>query len=262
MDWLVHLEYAQILTLTLVLTRISGLMIAAPLYGDQQVPAQIRVLIAFALSLLIWPTQWNQPVPWPGSLLNGLVCVGSELVIGLSLGMGLQILFTGIQLAGQIIAQVGGQALAEAYNPSIGENTPVLAQLLYMVALAVFLTVGGHRVVLAGLLDTFHTLPLGHCGFPGDIPQTFVTMISQSFDLALRAAAPTATALLLATLVLGLVGRTIPQLNIMVLGFGANALVLSGVLCLSLGAAICVFREQVEPAIATLLDALHARPGG
>jgi flagellar biosynthetic protein FliR len=88
--------------------------------------------------------------------------------------------------------------------------------------------------------------------------QTFVLLVAQSFALAVRAAAPVVTSLLLSTLVMGLVSRTLPQLNILVVGFGMNALLTFGVLALTLGAAVWVFQDQVEPAVELLLDALHA----
>jgi flagellar biosynthesis protein FliR len=258
MDWLAQLEYGKLLLLALILTRISGVVMTAPVFGAQDVPMQIRALLAFALSLLILPTQWNATIPWPGTTLNFLVYVGSELLIGLSLGLGLQILFTGIQLTGQILAQAGGEAMAEIYDPSIDQEISVHSRLMFLLTLVLFLTMGGHRVVMAGLLDTFVTLPLGHCAFPHTIPETLVALLSQSFSLAVRAAAPTMTALLLATVSLGLIGRTVPQLNVMGLGFGVNALVLPAVLCLSLGAAALLFQDQVEPALTSLLEALHA----
>jgi flagellar biosynthesis protein FliR len=258
MDWLAQLEYGKLLLLALILTRISGLVMTAPVFGAQDVPVQIRALLAFALSLLMLPTQWNTPIPWPGTTLNFLVYVGSELLIGLSLGLGMQILFAGIQLTGQVLAQAGGEAMAEIYDPSMDQEVPVLSRLLFLLTLVLFLTIGGHRAVMAGLLDTFATLPLGHCAFPHEIPETLVALVTQSFSLAVRAAAPTVTALLLATVVLGLVGRTIPQLNVMVLGFGVNALVLPAMLCLSIGATAWLFQEQVEPALTSLLEALHA----
>ena len=84
----------------------------------------------------------------------------------------------------------------------------------------------------------------------------FVTLVSQSFSLGIRAAAPAVTALLAATLILGLVGRTLPQLNVLSLGFGLNAMLAFAVLALSLGAAVWAFQDQIQPAMETLLDAL------
>jgi flagellar biosynthetic protein FliR len=81
--------------------------------------------------------------------------------------------------------------------------------------------------------------------------------MAQSFSLGIRAAAPATIALLLATLVLGLISRTVPQLNVLILGFGLNSLLIFGSLALTLGGITWAFQEQIEPALEVLLDALH-----
>ncbi len=87
--------------------------------------------------------------------------------------------------------------------------------------------------------------------------EMFLVLVTQSFHVAIRAAAPVVTAVLLATLVLGLISRTLPQLNIMVVGFGLNAMITFGVLFLSLGAALLVFQDQVVPTLQILFQTLR-----
>jgi flagellar biosynthetic protein FliR len=126
--------------------------------------------------------------------------------------------------------------------------------------MAVFLCIGGHRMVMAGLLDTFHAIPPGGAGLPDSVQQTCEVLLAESFSLGVQAAAPVVTALLLATLVVGLVGRTLPQLNLMALGFSLYALVMFGVLIISLGGIIWVFQDQVEPILNMMLETLRAAP--
>jgi flagellar biosynthetic protein FliR len=93
--------------------------------------------------------------------------------------------------------------------------------------------------------------------------ELFIVLVTQSFHVGIRAAAPVVTALLLATLVLGLVSRTLPQLNLMVVGFGLNAVLTFGILSVALGAALLVFQEQITPTIALMFQTLQVplRPG-
>ena len=262
MDWLGQLDLGSFVLFTLVLARMSGLVMTAPIYGTSEVPFQVRGLLAFALALLIAPTQSGVSVGDPGTLPAYLVLVASELLIGLSLGLGIVILFSGIQLAGQMIGRISGMLLADVFDPSVGQSVPQFARLLYLVAMAIFVSIGGHRMVMAGLLDTFAAIPPGGGTVPTALAETFVTLITQSFVLGIRAAAPVVTALLLSTLVMGLISRTLPQLNILAVGFGMNSLLTFGTLMLSIGAAAWVFQEQLEPALEILLDALQvsARP--
>lgn len=257
MDWLSQIDAQKFVLFTLVLARVSGLVMTAPIYGTPEIPARVRALFAFALAVLITPSQWDVPVEDPGTTLNYLVFMGSELVIGLSLGLGIVILFSGIQLAGQMMGRIGGMMLADVFDPSVGTSIPMFSRLMLLVTMAVFVSIGGHRMVMAGLLDTFATIPPGSGAVPTEIANTFVLLMAQSFALAVRAAAPVVTSLLLSTLVMGLVSRTLPQLNILAVGFGMNSMLTFGLLGLSLGAAAWVFQEQLEPAMEILLEALH-----
>jgi len=256
MDWLTQFELEKFLLFTLVLTRVSGLTMTAPVYGSNDVPMQVRALFAFAMALLITPTQWHVGIAYPGTLLNYLVFIGSELLIGLSLGLGIVVLFSGIHLAGQMIGRISGLMLADVFDPSVGESVPMFSRLLFYVTLAVFVTIGGHRMVLAALLDTFQTIPPGSGTFSVSIHEAFVLLLQQSFVLGIRAAAPVVTALLLSTLIMGLIGRTMPQMNILAVGFGMNSMLTFGVLSLVVGAVAWIFQDEVGPAIQVILESV------
>jgi flagellar biosynthetic protein FliR len=242
---------------------------------------------------LMTPSQWHVEVAYPGSMLNYVVFIGAELLIGICLGLGIVILFSGVQLAGQMMGRIGGMMLADVFDPSTETSVPMFSRLLTLVTLAVFVCIGGHRMVMGGLLDTFRTIPPGQAQMlwrtfadepasPAELeslrypfanvsPESsrfatfagnaFVELLHQSFSLGIRAAIPVVTALLLSTLVLGLISRTLPQLNILMVGFGLNAMLTFAVLSLTIGAAAWVFQDQVETALATLLDAVNSSPG-
>jgi flagellar biosynthetic protein FliR len=242
---------------TFVVARVAGLTMTAPIYGTKETPLQVRILLAMALSLLILPSQWHAAVGNPGNPVYYLLLLGSEAIIGASLGLGILVLLHGMTVAGGLIGQASGLTMADVFDPTLNENVPLFSRLFFLVTVAVFVCLGGHRLVMAGLLDTFRTIPPGSGGFPSSLVDGFVTLVSLSFSLGVRAAAPAVTALMLATLILGLVGRTLPQLNILSVGFGLNALLAFATVGLTLGAAAWAFQDQVEPALETILNALH-----
>lgn len=256
MPWLEWLGVEKFLLFTLVLTRVSGLLMTAPVFGAKDTPMRVRALFALAVALLILPTQWHVSFPDPGTTLNYMVFLGVELVVGVSLGLGLVVLFSGIQLAGGLIGRLGGLMLADVFDPAMDANVPLLSRLLFLVTLAVFVCIGGHRLVMTALLDTFAALPPGGGSLPDTLADAFVTLLTQSFLLGVRAAMPLMVALLLSTLVLGLIGRTMPQLNILMVGFGMNAMLTFAFLGVTLGASVLVFQDQIEPALEIVLDAL------
>src|SRR5262245_3626493 len=112
---LLNLYLNHFLLFTLVLARLSGLVMTAPIFGSQDVPVQVRGFLAFALAILITPLQSASGFQPPEDLLNYAIVIAAELIIGLALGLGLMLLFSGIQLTGQIIAQMGGMSLADVF---------------------------------------------------------------------------------------------------------------------------------------------------
>ena len=255
MPWLAELLTTQLLVFMLVLGRVGGVVLIAPVFSAVAVPGPIRAFIAVALAMLVTPTQVGEVVA-PTSLVDCALAIGIELLIGLALGLGATLLIAGMQLAGQLMAQASGLSLAEVFDPGLDANVPVLSQFLSMFTLVIYLLIGGHRWLMAGLLNTFTTLPLGSGRLPDSVADALVTLLTESFSLGVRAAAPLVIALLLATLVLGLVGRTLPQLNILSIGFGPNAIIAFSMLALLLGTIAWLFEDRMETAIVLMLDAL------
>jgi flagellar biosynthesis protein FliR len=240
----------------LVFARVAGLTMTAPIYGTSDVPMQVRVLVAVALSLLIAPLEWHSAAVPYGSLANLVMMLGVETAVGACLGLGVLVVLHSMTLAGEMVAQASGLGIAEMFDPTIEENVSSFARLMFLTATTIFLCIGGHRMVMAGLLDTFQTIPPGSGTFSGTLADGFTTLVGMSFSLGVRIAAPVVTALLLATLVLGLIGRTLPQLNIFALGFSLNALLAFAALGLTFGAAGWAFQDQIAPALQTIFDTL------
>ncbi|MCC6493337.1 MAG: flagellar biosynthetic protein FliR [Pirellulales bacterium] len=257
-SFLESLLLAQFATFVLVLARVGGLIATAPIFGTRAAPVQARALLAVAMSLLITPLHASQA---PAGLENMLIFgkhVLSESLVGLLLGLGVMILLSGIQLTGQIISQLGGTAVAEGFDPLADENVPVYSQFFYFLTLAMFVLIDGHRLLVEALLDTYAWLPPGKAVLGRSFVDVFSALLGQSFLLGIRAAAPAMAALLLATLVLGLIGRTVPQINILVVGFSVNALLTVGAACVTIGTIAWAFPQQGVEAIDKLCEAVRA----
>ena len=227
----------------LVLFRLSGIFLFAPLFGSSAVPVRIRVMLAVGLSLCVYPAL-VQPgaaaLPLIAPLLEGglglwsvVGVTATELMVGLVIGFGASLPLTGMQLAGHIIDQQIGLGLAGVFNPDLNEQGSVVGEFLFMMALTVFLVLGGHRILLSTLVGSFSLVPLG--GFvPGsDVLQLIMGLMTVMFDLALRVAGPLLCLIFLQTVALGFIARTVPQLNILSIGFPLRILVGAGILVLS-----------------------------
>ncbi len=257
MTALFDLGSGYVALLTLVLVRTSGIVLVAPIFGTNDVPPTVRAFFAMALALIVAPTQAGNLSAMPGSLIEFSVMLAAELIIGVVLGLGVTVLFSAFLLTGGVIGQLSGMSLGDVFNPGLDDTIPLFSHLLHLVALATYVVIGGHRMLLGGLLDTFATLPPGAATLPGELDQLLVGLLSESFQLGVRAAAPAIVALLLATLVLGLVSRSLPQLNILALGFGFNAIVTFAVLTVSFGGVAWLLQDRLEPTLETVLSAFR-----
>ena len=159
------LEEQQFATFLLVLVRVARWCWCAPIFGPAEVPPRLRGLLAMALALLIAPIELHKRLAVAETLPAYAVQIGAEALVGLSLGLGILVLFSGMRLAGQVISQMSGLQLADVFDPGFDASVPVVSQLLFYVTLAVFVTTGGHRMVMEGLLDTFVWLPAGEAHF-------------------------------------------------------------------------------------------------
>ena len=246
----------QFFIFLLVAARIGGLLAIAPMFGASA-PARFRVLLTLALAAVVTPVQVKGSIVPPGHALACLLGIGREALLGLALGLGVAVLFSAIRLAGTLISQLSGISLAETFDPQSGESVHLFAELLRLVAVAVFLTIGGHRLVIAGLLDTFEAIPAGGAWPIASVADALSLLVSESFSLGIRTAAPVAATLLVTTLAMGLIGRAIPQLNMLSLGLGPGVLAGLAALSLSLGSIAWAFQDQAPPFLETLLGALR-----
>jgi flagellar biosynthetic protein FliR len=242
----------------LIFVRVATLMLIAPVLSPFELAMRWRLAVAVAIAVLLTPLAIGRVESPPQTLGPWLAMAGGEALVGLMLGLGVRIMFTSMQVAGGLISQMSGLQMAEVFNPALGGSVPVFSQLLLLVATAVFLLIGGHRQLIEALLDSFAGVPMGHATFSASAVQGVTTLVANSFALGLRAAVPAVVALLLATLIVGFIGRTLPQLNVMSLGFGINVMTALVAFGVSLGGACWLFQDALGPTIQTTLNALHS----
>lgn len=248
---------ANVGAIALVLARVAALVFVAPVFGGQSVPAWIRAMLSVAIAGAVYPLTAGTIVAPALFSVQFAVALAAEAMLGAWLGLALLALFGGLRLAGQIIGRLGGETLAETLDPTTDEPSDALSQLLFWTALAVFFCAGGHRVVIAGLLDTFRVLPPGGVGLPDAIGETCALLISQSFSLAIRVAAPAAAALLISAIAVGIIGRTIPQLNGLSFGANVNSLVMFVVVLVALGGMAWAMEDPFRSMFETTINQLR-----
>jgi flagellar biosynthetic protein FliR len=211
--------------------RISALLLAAPVFSLTALTVRIRVLLALALSVMVYPLfTWPDIDPLSPA---GLLEICNQLVIGVFMGLALQIVTAAVVVAGQTISNSMGLSMASLIDPNLG-NVPVVAQFLLILSTLIFVSLGGHAMLLALILESFATLPVGSSLFG---PQAYAQLVSWSsmiFLGALLTALPVMVTLLFISIGLGVVTRAAPSLNIFSVGLPATIVVGFVVLLLSL----------------------------
>lgn len=210
--------YALLPAFALVMCRVVGLTLAAPLFSSAVIPTQVKAFIAVAMGLAVYPFA-AQSITVPVTLSSALLGLIGELMVGLVMGFGATLLFVGVQYAAELIGQQAGLGLGAVFNPMLDTSTTELSQLYFFVAMLVFLAAGGDHALVQALLDSFQTVPLLGYEVTEGMVALMIDMMQTAMVVAIRVAGPTMLALLLSFLALGFVSRTVPQLNILSVGF-------------------------------------------
>ncbi len=228
----------------LVLFRISGLMLAAPIYGSTVIPVRIRVALSLTVTALIFPLVRGQAPP-DMTLSMALVGGVGEMMIGVLIGLSLSILLMGAEVAGLMVGRQAGLALANVFDPTRNQQTSIVGQVYSIVLTWLFLLAGGHRAAMAALLDTFEVIPLLSFRFDETFVLLLVEMLAAAFILGIRLAGPVLIALFLLGTALAFLSRTMPQLNILTVGFTLRLLVALLVAALAISAGKDVMLDAI-----------------
>lgn len=239
----------------LVLFRTGAMLSAAPIFSSLAIPVRIRLAMALALAFLTFPLVLPE-VPAGLSLAQALGAVFGELMIGLILGFGIGLIFFGLEVAGSMIEREAGMALAEAFNPLMETRSSILGQIFTFVAFLVFLAAGGHREIIRTLLESFRTVPVMTFGFSSRVPDTLITLLQLAMVMGLRIAAPALVALFVASLVMGFVMRTVPQINILTVGFAIRVLTALIVATIAIRGLPPIFIDAINDALEALPAAI------
>jgi len=215
------------------LARILAFAATAPIFNNAALPRRIRLVFGLALTLAIAPTVTvPQDIP-PGSGI-GLLILGHQILIGIALGFVMRLVFSGIELAGELISSQMGLGFATLYDPSSAAQTGVISEFTNLCASLVFLALNGHLLMIATLAESFRVLPLAPNTVTAGLWLNLAEAGSRIFSLGLFLSLPVIMALLITNMSLAILSRAAPQLNMMAMGFPITMLVGFVVLALSL----------------------------
>jgi flagellar biosynthesis protein FliR len=204
-----------------IFLRVSVLLFLLPLFGARGFPTLWKVGVSFVIALVLVPVV-PLPTVFPEKIQDVAAGMLSEAVMGVCLAFGVRLLLASVQLAGQFMSFQMGFSMAGAIDPQEGTQSTFISQFLYIFTILLFLAMDGHHLFLAALAKSFTLVPPCTFAPKPTLSRIVIQASGQMFLVALKISAPILIALFLSNLCLGIVARTVPQVNVLMIGFPLN----------------------------------------
>jgi flagellar biosynthetic protein FliR len=235
----------------LILVRTSGMLVSAPLLNHRGIPAWTKVGFAITFSLVLVPLQSPSAPPPPqqlGTIVDGVL---REALFGLALGLAMNLVFLGLQLASRIVGLQMGFGLGGVLDPMMGGNAEfgTFDQFYAVLVTLVFFTISGHHLVIQALAESVRAVPPGSFDPLSMRAEALPVLMAGLTVTAVRIAMPVMAALFLADLGLGFVARTVPQANVLIVGLPIKIIVGLIVLIAALPATVQLMSGVINGAL-------------
>jgi flagellar biosynthetic protein FliR len=255
--WFAGVE-AQLWLWMVAMIRPGAAFFAAPVFGAPQVPVQLRLIVALAIGMPAIDLVHFQ-LPDSGLVsFAGIGLVMGEVMVGLALGFALQIGFSAATIAGEVIGNTMGLGFAGMVDPLSEHGTPALSQLFTIMATFIFLAIGGHLSLATIIIDSYKNLPPGHAWIDQQGLRNLLLFGGDLFATGLAIALPVGFSLVLVQIVMGMLSRSAPSMNLFAVGLPAT--LMAGLVLLAIAAP--GIGEGIAAGIRRGLDTARALAGG
>ena len=200
-----------------ILLRVSAMVVTIPIFGNRNVPVRAKGGLSLMIAFLLFPfIKFNLP---PLEIFSLILGMAGEVIIGTVIGLAGRLAFAGVQIAGQLIGFQMGFAVVNVFDPITSEQVSIIAQFQYLIAMLIFLAVDGHHIFLSAIAESYRIISPLDFHFSAELMQSIVEISKDIFIIAVKIGAPVITALLMTSIGFGLIARTVPQINILIVGF-------------------------------------------
>ena len=255
---LVPLEQVQ--SFLVVLARVAGFIVAIPVFSSTQAPARVRVGLTFACALVLFPTLSAQLTPVSFQPLPFLLFIINETLLGLVMGLVARLVFTAVEFGGTVIGYQMGFAAANVFDPTGDRQVALISQFQNVFAILIFLALDGHHLFFRLAVKSYTLLPPGKLNLSGEAVPYLMSLAAHMFNIGVQFSAPVLAVLLFSGLILGVLARVFPQLNVFLLSFPLNIGTAFIVMALTLDIGASLLRREFDALterIATLLTYLN-----
>ena len=195
--------------------RILAMLATAPVFDNRTVQRRTRVGLAALIAILMMPLLPAPPVLSSAQAIPVLI---QQILVGVAMGFSMRLVFAAFEMAGDLLGLQMGLAFAQFIDPARGMQTPLIGSFLGVLAMLTFLVIDGHLLVIAAVVQSFELIPIS-ANLSVVNSQSIALAGSIMFMLALQISLPVMAAVLISNIVLGILARAAPQLNVMSIGF-------------------------------------------
>jgi len=226
MDAVLGLALNGMISFLLILVRITGIFVIAPIFGRKNMPTYFKIGFAFMISLILVNTaKFTVPVFY-NNIFSYVLLIIQEFTVGVILGYVAYLIFSAIYLAGQIIDVQMGFGMVNVYDPVNSTQVPVTANFYYIIAMLIFLLMNGQHMLIKAVFDSYNTIPPGTLGFDSSaLLENITRLVKNIMIMGLKISSPIVATVLIADVALGIIMKTIPQINVFVAGLPIKILV-------------------------------------
>ena len=210
------IEYQKFL---FVLLRVGALIMFFPVLGSGQVPGRIKVGLILFVSIAVFPIVRATPMHDPESLFELVVSLFSEITIGLAVAYSARLMFTAVQIAGTVVDFQMGFGVVNVIDPQTETQVSITAQFQNILAILFFLALDAHHIIIGAIVESFFLINPFQINFSTFTPEIILLLFKATFVTAVKIAAPIMAILFFISVGLGLVARTVPQMNVFIVGF-------------------------------------------
>lgn len=208
----------KVQALLLISLRAAGLFISAPLISRRSIPTTIKAGLTVLLAILLIPAVATDQLPQFSSIWLLAALGVKELLVGLIIGFFFSLLFLGMRMAGGIIGYQSGLMMAQVMDPDASEQVSMVAEFWVILGTLIFLAIDGHHAIISGFADSYKVLPINAAAFTGPAGDMLIKYSAYAFVIAVKISAPVMITLFLVSVSLGVIARTVPQMNIFIVG--------------------------------------------
>jgi len=216
---MISLEQIYIFIFTFI--RTTALLIMIPVIGERTVPLRVKGGLALLISLLVSPSvQMDMNNLRAGNEIFILtIALAGEIMIGIVIGLITKIIFAGVQYAGEMIGIQIGFSIVNVIDPVSSSQISIISEFQYLIALLVYLAIDAHHTFILTIVDSYRVVePFGY-HFSGPLMEHILMLSKELFVMAIKISAPIMAVLLFTNMALGVVARTVPQINVFIVGF-------------------------------------------